>query len=84
MESACWIELSSEAPTTSRSNWFQTAKINWSFVVVMSVFYRITRLTGLLLLLDLLDQSQSVVAGDEWHVFVSAEILEQLEELTRI
>ena len=37
-----------------------------------------------LLLLDLLDQSQSVVAGDEWHVFVRAEILEQLEELARI
>jgi len=37
-----------------------------------------------LLLVDLLDQPQRVVACDERHVLVSAEILEQLEELARI
>lgn len=36
------------------------------------------------LLLDLLDQTQRVVTGDERDVLVSAEILEQLEELARI
>ena len=39
---------------------------------------------SLWLLLDLLYQTQRVIAGDERHVLVSAEILEQLEELTRI
>ena len=31
------------------------------------------------LLLNLFDQPQGVVAGDEWDVFVSAEILQKLE-----
>ena len=36
------------------------------------------------LLLNLLDQPQGVVAGDEGDVFVSAEFLQKLEQLTRI
>ena len=36
------------------------------------------------LLLDLLDQSQGMVAGDERDVFVRAEVIEQFEELARI
>lgn len=36
------------------------------------------------LLLDLLDQTQRVITGDERDVLVSAEIVEQLEELARI
>src|ERR1041385_6193023 len=68
------MDSSSEAPTTSLSRGFQASMMSSSLVLFMRGQ----------LLLDLLDQTQGVIAGDERDVLVGADILKQLEQLPRI
>src|ERR1041385_8400475 len=68
------MDSGSEAPTTSLSSGFQASMMSSSLVLFMREQ----------LFLNQLDQTQRVIAGDERDVLVSADILQQLEQLPRV